>query len=128
MGAELLFLSPHLPHRGIAHAGGQFSWAWLSALSACNRVHLVTPASAREHLGAEGPASGGGGHHGTGRSPTAPVGRSFPRRPDRWYYAGDCLPRLPSGLPLRSRTQWHPRTWWRSTGNTFFRWPTTSVT
>ena len=46
MVAELLFLSPHLPHRRIAHAGGRFSWAWLSALSACSRVHLVTPASA----------------------------------------------------------------------------------
>ena len=45
MVAELVFFSPHLPHRGIAHAGGQFSWAWLSALSACNRVHLLTPAS-----------------------------------------------------------------------------------
>ena len=45
MVAELLFLSPHLPHRRIAHAGGQFSWAWLSALSACSRVHLVTPAT-----------------------------------------------------------------------------------
>ena len=45
MGAELVFLSPHVPQRGIAHAGGQFSWAWLSALSACNRVHLLTPAS-----------------------------------------------------------------------------------
>jgi hypothetical protein len=45
MVAELVFLSPHLPYRRIAHAGCQFSWAWLSALSACNRVHLVTPAS-----------------------------------------------------------------------------------
>ncbi len=45
MVAELVFLSPYLPHRRIAHAGGRFSWAWLSALSASNRVHLVTPAS-----------------------------------------------------------------------------------
>jgi glycosyltransferase involved in cell wall biosynthesis len=45
MVAELLFLSPHLPHRRIAHAGGRFSWAWLTALSACSRVHLLTPAS-----------------------------------------------------------------------------------
>ena len=42
---ELVFLSPHLPHRRIAHAGGRFSWAWLSALSTRSRVHLVTPAS-----------------------------------------------------------------------------------
>ncbi len=45
MVPELVFLSPHLPHRRIAHAGGRFSWAWLSALSACSRVHLVTPAT-----------------------------------------------------------------------------------
>jgi polysaccharide biosynthesis protein PslH len=43
--AELLFLSPHLPDRSIANAGDRFSWAWLSALSASSRVHLVTPAS-----------------------------------------------------------------------------------
>ena len=45
MVPELVFLSPHLPHRRIAHAGGRFSWAWFSALSAYNRVHLVTPAT-----------------------------------------------------------------------------------
>jgi len=45
MLAELVFVSPHLPHRRIAHAGGQFSWAWLSALSACSRVHVMTPAT-----------------------------------------------------------------------------------
>ncbi len=43
--AELLFLSPHVPYRCIADDGGRFSWAWLSALSSCNRVHLVTPAT-----------------------------------------------------------------------------------
>ena len=43
--AELLFLSPHVPYRCIAHDGGRFSWAWLSALSSRNRVHLVTPAT-----------------------------------------------------------------------------------
>jgi glycosyltransferase involved in cell wall biosynthesis len=42
---ELVFLSPHLPHRNMAHAGGRFSWAWLSALSARCGVHLVTPAT-----------------------------------------------------------------------------------
>jgi len=42
---ELVFLSPHLPHRSMANAGGRFSWAWLSALSAYCRVHLVTPAT-----------------------------------------------------------------------------------
>ena len=45
MVPELLFLSPHLPHRHIAHASGRFSWAWLSSLSDCSRVHLVTLAS-----------------------------------------------------------------------------------
>ena len=45
MVAELVFLSPYLPHRSMADAGCRFSWAWLSALSACGRVHLVTPAS-----------------------------------------------------------------------------------
>ena len=45
MVAELVFLSPYLPHRSMADAGCSFSWAWLSALSTCGRVHLVTPAS-----------------------------------------------------------------------------------
>lgn len=45
MVTELVFLSPQLPHRSMGNAGGCFSWAWLSALSAYNRVHLITPAS-----------------------------------------------------------------------------------
>lgn len=45
MVTELVVLSPQLPHRNMGNAGGCFSWAWLSALSAYNRVHLITPAS-----------------------------------------------------------------------------------
>ena len=85
--AELVFLSPHLPHRCIAHAGGRFSWAWLSALSSRNRVHLVTPATPENIVGPEGPASLREGDDGAGRSPTSPIGRSLPRRLERWYHA-----------------------------------------
>jgi glycosyltransferase involved in cell wall biosynthesis len=38
-------VSTHLPYRTIPHAGGRFSFAWLSALSRFAEVHLVVPAS-----------------------------------------------------------------------------------
>ena len=87
--AELLFLSPHVPYRCIADDGGRFSWAWLSALSSRNRVHLVTPATpenvsapkdlppcVRVTMVPVGP-------------PPHRIGRSLPRRLERWYHPGD---------------------------------------
>ncbi len=39
------FVSPHLPHPGIAHAGGRFSWEWLRAISRSVDVDLIVPAT-----------------------------------------------------------------------------------
>lgn len=42
---RLACLSSYLPYRKVTHAGGQFSWAWLCALSRQVDVELVVPAT-----------------------------------------------------------------------------------
>ncbi len=44
---RLACITPHLPHRRISHAGGQFSWAWLCSLSRHLDVDLVVPATSQ---------------------------------------------------------------------------------